>query len=209
MGITISFMVQNWSENQALKKLEIQTLERIHEDLSADTASLKNECTTLEFAFRSCTQILSFNTLEEIKDSLNLFMGSQLNYTVFAKSDIGYQGMLQAGRSDLISNKELLSKIVQQYVVNYRELDEYGEIDQTFIMDQFMPFFNEEMPFIPRFDFVNNWDKAALVARGDKYLNMVRTNALIKFQIVTLYKTNIDKISDLMQAIEQELEALR
>lgn len=210
VGITISFMVQNWQEARKSRHEEVLMLERIHSDLAEDTLAMRAEIKVLEDIVRYGESLLRSTQIEDMADSLNIFLGYQLQYSVFTKTDIGYQSMGQGRSAQLISNRPLLNKIIRLYALRYKELEEYGDVDKTFMLGEFIPYFNLRFPFVPDFDF-----QAFGAARFNTYLqadafkNLLRANVLLKRQGVVRYGAAIDVIAGLMADIEQEIEALR
>lgn len=209
-GITISFTVQNWQEAKANRIAGLQVLERIHDDLKEDTASMRAEIATLKDISRYSEKLLAFSQVDEIADSLNIYLGYQMQYSVFTKTDIGYRAVQQGGASKLISNKMLLDKIIRLYAIRYKEVEEYGDIDKTFMLGQFIPYFNENFPFVANLNFqAFGAEKFSRDLQSDVFKNLLRTNSLLKKQGVIRYEVIIREIAELMAAIEQEMEALR
>lgn len=207
-GITLSFALQNWQESKKKTQTEIKALKRLHADLQVDTTALWEDVRGFGFSIRGATKMLNFKDLEEVSDSFNLYFGSQLQYTLFTKSDIAYQQLRQAGGNELISNPALLEKIIEQYAIQYRKLDEYGAIDKMFTLQHLIPFFHEKFPYVENFDFVKYWDEIEPVLRSDVFRNMLRSNANIKFQVVDNYRRNLENIESLMVEIEKEIKRL-
>lgn len=205
-GISISFMVQNWREAAANRKLEIHILERIRTDLAADTASMRAELQLVDLISRGAKAILANEEPYELNDSLNLFIYVQMNYSAFKKSDIGYLAMKQGGRSDLISNKVLSDQIIRQYAIDYPYLEEWFETDQKFLLDHYLPFFHSRFPYLE--NYAVDWEKLKPVIQTDEYRNLVRSNLVMKYQIGQFFRKNIESATALMQAIEQELDRI-
>lgn len=205
-GISVSFMAQNWREAAADRKLEIQTLERIHADLAADTAAMRATLQLVDLIVRGAKVILTSGDELAANDSLNLFFLTQLNFSWFEKTDIGYQALKQRGGSGLISNKELSEMIIRQYAINYPGYEAWFETDRAFLLDQYMPFFHRSFPYLN--DYAGNWEKVEPVAGSDEFRNLLRSNVIIKSQVANIFRTGIASATELMQAIENELDRI-
>lgn len=212
IGITISFALQNWQESQRQKQVEIQTLERLLVDLKADSGDMQKETESLQECINGAQRILEINDFTEHTDSLDLFINSQLQYSVFAKSDIAYQGLRGFGKNGIITNQEVLNKIIHQYSVEYRTMDEWTNFDRSFITGHFLPHVTANFPaFGSRTDGNETaiFQKINAAMNTSQFKNLTTVNMSNKIQVVDAYNSNIKSVTALISDIEKELEILK
>lgn len=208
LGITISFMLQNWQENKKVQKAEQVLLERIYFDLAEDTLALAKELASIQEIIDRGVVLLDIPDLQSVnRDSINLALISQLQYSYFFKTDIGYQSIKAGNASHIIKNTKLFNQIIRLYTVAYRELDEYCTIDKTFVLEELIPYYNHNFPYVEKYDYMNI-DKYKLLAlmRDDKFKNLVKTNILFKGIILRIQKRSIEDIKLVMESIKKEME---
>lgn len=207
-GITISFMLQNWQEGKKLLKAEQVLLERIYFDLAEDTMALTKEVESIQDILDRGVVLLEFPELKNIDhDSINLGLLSQLQYSYFFKTDIGYQTIKAGNASHIIRNTKLFNQVIRLYAISYRELDEYCTIDKTFVLEELIPYYNHNFPYVENYDFMNIDKRTLLSLMGDdRFKNLVKTNLLFKGIILRIQNRTINDIKQVMESIQKEME---
>jgi hypothetical protein len=207
-GITISFMLQNWQESKKLLKAEQALLERIYNDLVEDTLALTKEYESIQEVIDRGVLILEFPELKTIdRDSVNRALLSQLQYSYFFKTDIGYQTIKAGNASNVLRNTKLFNQIIRLYAISYRELDEYCTIDKTFIIEELIPYYNHNFPYVENYEYMNiDRRKLLSLMKDDRFKNLVKTNMLFKGIILSIQKRTIDDIKQVMESIQKEMD---
>lgn len=201
-------MLQNWQESKKLLKAEQALLERIYYDLAEDTLALTKEFESIEDILDRGVVLLEFPELKAFDpDSLNLGLLSQLQYSYFFKTDIGYQTIKAGNASNTLRNAKLFNQIIRLYAISYRELDEYCTIDKTFVLEELIPYYNLKFPYVEDYDYSNIDRRKLLSLMGDDHFkNLVKTNLLFKGIILKIQKRTIDDIKQVMESIQKEMD---
>lgn len=199
-GISISFMVQNWRENQKNLETEQRVLHLILEDLSADSTAITNEIQLLEKTIKGQKRLLTFTDFESIADSVNTFlMMGTLNYSYVKKESIGYQALLQYEVLKNMANQDLARDILHLYSSTYPTLNEWEEIDKTLVMDQQIPYIRSKLsltsPSITK-STINN----------EETKNIIAFSFNIKSQVFNLLNEALAETTSLHNSISKELE---
>lgn len=207
-GITISFMLQNWQEGKKLLKAEQALLERIYNDLAEDTLALTQELESIEDILDRGAVLLEFSELKTLDpDSINKALLSQLQYSYFFKKDIGYQTIKAGNASNILRNTKLFNQVIRLYATSYRELEEYCTIDKSFVLQELIPYYNHNFPYVENNNYVNIDKRKLLSLMGDdRFKNLVKTNLVFKGIILRIQKRTIDDIKQVMESIHEEMD---
>lgn len=209
VGITISFMLQQWQQNRENHTMTIQMLERIREDLVEDSIAIHTERDLIQRIIEHTDKLLSNPTATNIQDSVPAYLISQLQYASIFKTSIGYKMMEEQGGSGMIANKNLLKSIVRLYIRQYGILDEYHSIDKRFVLEEYMPFFHAHIRYVERFDYsqLTPRELKALLS-NDHFRNLLRANLVLKSTIHHLYAETLSEIRAVHNDLSEELKRL-
>lgn len=209
VGITISFMQQQWQQNRENRKMTVQMLERIREDLVEDSTAIYTEKDAILRIIEHTDKLLSNPSATDIQDSVPVYLISQLLYASIFKTSIGYKMMEEQGGSAMITNKNLLKSIVRLYNRQYGILDEYHSIDKRFVLKEYMPFFLTHIRYVERFDYsqLTPRELKALL-NNDHFRNILRANLVLKSTIRHLYAESLSEIRAVHNDLSEELKQL-
>lgn len=212
LGISLSFWLSEWRSSSANQSQEKHLLESIHSDLVADSTALVSDIHALKRALNGFQKLLNYQKESNIPaDSINIYIVMTMRYVFFPGSDNGYEEMKQTGTSNLISNRELLSKIIENYNMRYPGIKEWNTIDRQYVLERMIPYMDEHAPHVSGgFGGVtaNNEKIIDVLFRKDMFRNMVRTNSRLKTAILSIYETELANIRQLVRHIELEIEGL-
>lgn len=210
IGITISFWFNNLRESRIEKKEEIRLLTTIKENLIADSLQLFAE-KELYSKSGDYFKNLVDRPFSQGWDSLEMGLGYLQTYSSIPVTEVGYKE-LQGGGLKYISNRDLRENIIKHYSVKNWEWQEYNEIDRDMVLNQIIPYINQNAPFFERvMELENNpksLNKLKLIIETDHFKNLVKMSNLFKNVQVRLYIKILKENRILLEGIEKDLSRL-
>ena len=210
IGISISFWFNNLRESRIEKKEEIRLLTTIKENLIADSLQLFAE-KELYSKSGDYFKNLVDRPFSQGWDSLEMGLGYLQTYSSIPVTEVGYKE-LQGGGLKYISNRDLRENIIKHYSVKNWEWQEYNEIDRDMVLNQIIPYINQNAPFFERvMELENNpksLNKLKLMIETDHFKNLVKMSNLFKNVQVRLYIKILKENRILLEGIEKDLSRL-
>ena len=210
IGITISFWFNNLRESRIEKKEEIRLLTTIKENLIADSLQLFAE-KELYSKSGDYFKNLVDRPFSQGWDSLEMGLGYLQTYSSIPATEVGYKE-LQGGGLKYISNRDLRENIIKHYSVKNWEWQEYNEIDRDMVLNQIIPYVNQNAPFFERVKELENnpksLNKLKLMMETDHFKNLVKMSNLFKNVQVRLYIKILKENRILLEGIEKDLSRL-
>jgi len=210
IGITISFWFNNLRESRIEKKEEIRLLTTIKENLIADSLQLFAE-KELYSKSGDYFKNLVDRPFSQGWDSLEMGLGYLQTYSSIPVTEVGYKE-LQGGGLKYISNRDLRENIIKHYSVKNWEWQEYNEIDRDMVLNQIIPYVNQNAPFFERVKELENnpksLNKLKLMMETDHFKNLVKMSNLFKNVHVRLYIKILKENRILLEGIEKDLSRL-
>ncbi|KAA3609978.1 MAG: hypothetical protein D8M58_07950 [Calditrichaeota bacterium] len=213
-GISLSFMLNEWRKERDNNKAEIEALQAIHDDLVVDSTTIFNEAKTIQDYsgyYRYFLQNVNNKKAnpDSIKNALNYFA----NYSTFEIRNVHFQQLQATGQLKLISNKKVLTEIINIYANQYSHIKEYIHIDRTMILEHVMPYMMKEAPI----SLISIYNKKNLLQskefkkliKDSAFTNLFVVNIGFKSQIQARYKTLSTLIRKTLTEINAELERLK
>ena len=135
IGILIALGINNWSEDQKERELEMEILVQISENMKKDKAALSEIIANANRAVYASEKILALHQSNQNSDSLKYWLGNIVQFDRFLPLTNAYE-VLKSKGLDLVSNKELRFKLGTYYddqaqIITYANED----LKQTFIED--------------------------------------------------------------------------
>lgn len=209
-GITISFFLNEWRENIQHRETEKQLLTSIAENLSSDTAQFTEHIFKLNFLIQRMQPFLEEEQSSPLADSIGFYLDAFISYTNYTKIDVGYQEMKATGNSRWIKDKVLLNKIITYYTQTHGFLAEWNGIDKGFVLDQTLPFFQNNFPYSPYENYGELYKKAPQrfekILQRDDFKNLVRDNILFKSASKYAFEMNKKAGAELISEIRAYLK---
>ena len=212
IGISLSFLLDEWRQNLREKKVEIQALESIQNNLITDTTLLATRIKICDKFLWGYDQALTYESEEFPEDSLAIYFDYMLSYIGFNATDIGYEELKQTGHSSLISNKVLLNDIIRFYGNNVSLIKEWNDIDKQFILRDLIPYTMKKMPYTPpqgTFLFNNTADILQLMKTDNALKNHIKMNSAYKAVNKQVYISVLARMKALLTNITTEIEQLK
>ena len=207
LGITLSFLVNEWRTNIQDRNIEQDSLQTIYENLKMDTTRL-GQGKQLFDQFGGFYQSFLDGTIMEKKDSVGLFLRTLQTYGIFIKTDVGYREMSESGNTRLIRDRELRYKLIELYTSLYPIAEEWNSIDRQFVLGEMIPYFNRSFPYSESYNYESEMgepDFRALLS-SDEFLNLVKTNLKFKQTQALIYEQAKVSATDLLGELESELK---
>ena len=141
-GILIAFYLDNWNEQRKNNILEIQYMERLVEDLKADTTYYG---TRIAYTKKAVDQLYTFiheiyKTQMSIEEVKNLFGYLILNTDHLASQNSTYRELISSGKFDLIQNQVLKKSITDYYWLNEDmaiQIQEFNLVSTELLVEAF------------------------------------------------------------------------
>jgi hypothetical protein len=209
LGISLSFLLNEWRVNSAEKKMEKELLTQFRDNLILDSLSLSVQVESLEARTKAARHLLAIeeNTAYNDTTARNLIL--MLNFGGFYPTDITYQEMRSLGNSRLIKDKELLQEMIQLYESDYDLVAEWANTDRAFLLNDLMPYVNRTLPFARQFRY-NTMSAAKkrqlmklLMADETRYL--LQYGEILKMGNKQVYAKALQEVRRIIEMLNEEL----
>jgi len=215
VGITLSFLLNEWRADRSEAEAEIRALASLRDDLVADTTMISNEIQQMDKFDSALNYMIRLyqKDAQANRDSILAALTAYATYTTFNKNSTGYEQLKETGQLNIISNKALLKSVVELYNDKALVLKEYSYIDRSMVLEQFIPFLMKDATMF----FVDNPMRKTKSGKAlyeelmeQKYFrNSLLVNRIFKSSIIQYYREYFNDASGLIEQIDIELARLR
>lgn len=117
IGILIALQVNNWNENRINSAEETYYLEKLIENLEADSIDIKNQLSSLADMTSSIDSALSMmvNEVEFESRKFTAHINNLLAVPIFIQNSVTFDNLISSGKIALISNEPLVNLLFQYY----------------------------------------------------------------------------------------------
>ena len=210
LGITLSFVLNEYRQQQRDLKLEDDLLHQFRDNLILDSIMLSGQTKSLEIRTDFSRYLLGLGDDEVYHDSVGLSLVYLMNYGGFYASDITYQEMRSLGNSRLIRNKTLLNELIQLYEMDYDLVNEWASADRSFLLEELLPYMNRNLPFARMLNFsvLSNAKKRDLmkVLREDETRYLIQYSEIMKMGNKAVFDQALGEVRRIIDMINEELE---
>ena len=135
VGILIAFGLNNWNEGRKQRKLELNYLQRLHNDLVSDTIYYNRRYQqAMGVRVQNSKGLdMAYKELNSIDEVAELFRTTRFPSEDLTIRDITYKEMMNAGHLNIISNEKLKINISDLYRQVSIAQDHFEEINNTSI----------------------------------------------------------------------------
>jgi hypothetical protein len=169
IGILLALYLNNWNQNRADNKLEIQYYQSIKYQLKEDSIILTGEMyynQTFYSQFTYACNLIRSDAYNEI-DTLGKIAFNMLRYSDFRRKSNIYQTLINSGEIIVLKNNNITEKL-QSLEEIYLYINRLEENHSTIILSQIIPDIKETLQFDPikvvkseilfSYKFKNNFD---------------------------------------------------
>lgn len=210
LGITMSFVLNEYRQQQRDLKLEDNLLHQFRDNLILDSIMLSGQSKSLELRTEFSRYLLGLPEDSGYRDSVGLSLVYLMNYGGFYPSDITYQEMRSLGNSRLIRNKTLLNELIQLYEMDYDLVNEWASADRSFLLEELLPYMNRNLPFARMLNFsvLSNAKKRDLmkVLRVDETRYLIQYSEIMKMGNKAVFDNALTEVRRIIGMINEELE---
>lgn len=198
LSVLIAFALNNWSANQKDRKLEQFYLSEFRKNLSSDLENLNGTIVDQTSRVGMLQEIIRVLPASGPADRtyIDSLFRAKVGNTTFFPIEGAYKSMVAEGSLDLISDKALLTAIVELYENYYQRIIYLGKVldEQTeksaWEEQKFFSFFHMKLQ-----DWTDTRDKELLTLQEHRFI-------FIQLYLEFAHKT-LAKIKDLQAALEQ------
>ena len=209
LGISMSFLLNEWRVNADNRKVEVRMLEQFQENLIKDSTALSGALNGLDVMLEASNRLLDLNAQSAYNDSIAINLVRVLNFSGFYPTDITYQEMRSLGNSRMIKNKELLKELIQLYESDFSLVREWTSADRSFLLNDMLPYFNGHLPFARGLNFpsLSNRKKQQLVNEltTDESKYVIQSGLIMKSGTQVVYRQVLDEVRKILNMLEVQL----
>jgi len=222
-GILIAFALDNWNDNRLQNIKETQYLNRLVEDLQADTTYYNDRIASSEALITYHRYFIRtmYQTQQNFKEVEDLFSPLTWNSQHLTTQNATYIELTSSGNLDILNNQELKEAIIEYYRKNEeagKHIAEFNEHTAQLLanlqivinnQDKFYNFMNDVYDGI---DFIKNEDWAFMnEPSSQKFLALAHTLIVYRYKHQTFlnqyFKPLKEIASQLIKDIQKELES--
>lgn len=200
IGILIALYLNNWNQNRADNKLEIQYYQSIKNQIKDDSNILKGEIhynQTYYSQFAYAGSLIKWDARTEI-DTLGKIAFNMLRYSDFRRKSNIYQTLINSGEIKVLKNNNIIEKL-QTLEEIYLYINRLEENHWTVIISQIIPDIKEILQIDP-----------IKVARPELIFNYKFKNYFdlltgLMNEKMNAYKQAEDMIDNIIDLIDKEL----
>jgi hypothetical protein len=200
IGILLAFYLNNWNQNRADKRLEIQYYQSIKNQLKEDSIILNGEIyynQTYYSQFAYAGNLIKSDVRNEI-DTLGKIAFNMLRYSDFRRKSNIYQTLINSGEIIVLKNNTIIEKL-QSLEETYLYINRLEENHSTIILSQIIPEIEEALQFDPikvvRPELIINY----------KFKNYFDLITGLMNEKMNAYKEAEDMIDTIVDLIDKEL----
>ena len=213
IGISLSFLLNEWREDRMSRKIEIESLCSIRADMLADSTHLVEG---IEFFSRSDTlnKYLTsrINAPVTHADSLKIALVNFGSYVAFDPQNVGYQQLKETGQPGIIRDKKLLKALIELYSSGYKNLLEINSIDKKYTLDLIVPEFVSIVTREKKYIFSGTEKEKQTAGRRilqkEEFQKALFLNRQLKMMGKTAYEEVLQKLRRLIPQVEEVLQQL-
>ncbi len=148
IGITIAFWVNNWGEEKKERKLEMEFLRSLDQELASDSSAFHYQITNNQNNLKYLNQFIRLCREKDYRnDSAQWLVGHFLNRNNWVINSNTYDMLKSGGKLDIISDFELRSEISAFFHIRVLQTSKLLDIIQEFMDRQMDPYLTENSDY--------------------------------------------------------------
>lgn len=206
-GITVSFLISEWSSTREDREQEIRLLNNLQRDLAADTVILRSEAREIEQGAAVLNWMLEAEP-ETIVDSINSVIGALCSYSTVSVNQSTYQEITHAGGAQYLRNKEILGVTVDYYSNRINITNELVDIGKRYVLNEVMPYVQQNLPFLPDIADSSRHQDFVDVFESDTFKNHILFSLSWKGQQMHEFRQLSLSTDSTLKVIDEEIRRL-
>jgi hypothetical protein len=206
IGISISFLFDEWRDNRKDRELERKHLMDVKSNLQQDTFVLSQMIAGSQIYANSSRKLATFKNDSEISDSLDFYIDHASSYSILMANKTAYEEIKQTGHSSIITNDSLKKFILQHYTLVIPYGEEWGNVDKNYTMTQIIPEMANYFPAVPDMTNMVAASQKIKALKIQKLRNLLLNSANYKQETANVFKMTKMQSEKLIKRIEKELE---
>jgi hypothetical protein len=206
IGISISFLFDEWRDNRKDRELERKHLMDVKSNLQQDTFLLSQMMANSKIFANCSRKLATFKNDSEISDSLDFYIDNASSYSLLQTNHMAYEEIKQTGHSSLITNDSLKKFILQHYTLIIPYGEEWGNIDKNYTLTQIIPEMSNYFPVVSDTTNMVAASQKIKALRIQKLRNLLLNSATYKQEAEKVFTTTKIYSEKLIKRIEKELE---
>ena len=209
LGISLSFVLNEWRVQQVEQKAEAEMLRQFHENLVRDSTFLSASVENMQTQIEASAKLLQLPPNAAFEDSIGINFVSIMNYLGFYPSDITYQEMKNLGNSRILQDKALLKELTALYELDYDYVLEWVGADRKSVLDLMLPYIYSHMPFAPNLNFMvlppKDQREFMRVLQEDETKYMIQNNIIMKAGSKVTFERALNEVRKILDMINEQL----
>lgn len=190
VGITLSFLFDEWRNEREDGRAEREYLTALRADLAQDTAML-GAYIGMEEKFVAATQRLAtFSTPAEISDSLHLLIDAAASYVEFAPATSTFEELKQTGRTNLLRDDTLRRFLFQLHTVVYDNTGDWIAVDKQHVLSYIIPEMSNYFPITTDSAMLVPLHASIPALKGLRMRNLLTTGVSFKAGVLQMLKVS-------------------
>ena len=207
-GIMVSFLLNEWRENNREQEKKYQLLLELNQDLAGDSVHLEASIKLYKGMLRGYDSLLKNPNAEFNEDSLNFYVDRVTSYYVFQGNKSTYLKLNNDPNIVLNKQDSLLETFLVIHDQLYRHLQEWSSIDKRFVLDQLLPYMDLHAPFYyPPPPMMSFQGKVFYeLKKEDAFMNLLKSGRTYKGAMVQVLNSCLGTVSKFKQQIRAKLK---
>ena len=216
-GLSISLWIDNNAKENELKVQNKKILNRLYHNLQADSTDGVWNFKAYERAIRGSENVIrwcdSNPTFSSIDDSIEKDISAMMIATIFVHNEEEYIALKNSGRTDLITNEDLVIKL-HDYYTRIGFIKTLDAFQNDFVRTQVAPYLSDYADE----NLYNNEDKNSIVYENFPKVSLYRmpdvkkmrfyASSMLTWQRYTQswYKGQVRRVTEIRKLLREELD---
>lgn len=196
-GIMVSFLLNEWRQRGDLEEKKELLIVEINKDLLKDSLILESTVKYYRDMLRSHDSLLLNLDKELDKDSLNIYVDHLISYIPFKETKVSYFKVLNDPELVLEEEDTLIERFMILRNLVYPSVHEWLEVEKSFVLEQLLPFMDENAPFIYPTPPQRSFDGSVFydLRKSSHFMNMIKSGRLYKEYIIKICEQTLANLS--------------
>lgn len=206
-GITVSFILNEWREQNKLEHKKEQLLLDINKDLFADSLVLEQTIAIYKMMARSHDTLLKYQTGTLNPDTLNLFLDYFVSYLPFNATANTYKRINSDPEMFIERKDSLIWYYLNLHNIVYPRLQDWFYVERDFVLQTALPYMDKNAPFIYPTPINRSFNGEVFyeLRKKDEFMNYLKSGRVYKESMRQVYQQGFDYLKFIKSNIRKEL----